>query len=83
MRYQEEVPSFKAGEKVLRGPSDCLLIESCEWLIEEKGIEKAIVEFCGLDLNEKDDRTVYELILGNYRELLESDVPVEVMKEKF
>lgn len=60
--------------------------ESCvkmHKIIEEKGIEKAIVEFCGLDLNEKDDRTIYDLILGNYRELLESDVPVEVMKEKF
>ena len=40
------------------------------------GIEKAIIHFCQLDLDKKDEKIIYDLILNAYRELDSKD-PLE------
>ena len=41
----------------------CILIEK---YINEKGIQKAIIHFCELNLKDENERIVYELVLNHY-----------------
>lgn len=66
----------------------CLAYGFCFWreedpdsvmlhqFIETNGIEKAIIHFCQLDLDKKDEKIIYDLILNAYRELDSKD-PLE------
>ena len=43
-------------------------------IIAELGIEKAIEKICQLDLSNANDKIIYDLILNNYREILDHEV---------
>ena len=40
-----------------------------EDFISKNGIEEAIKHYCELDINEKDDNTIYQLVLNHYKNI--------------
>ena len=42
-------------------------------MIAEQGIERTILHFCELDMDETDDRLLFDLLLGHYREIWEHE----------
>lgn len=53
-------------------PEDAAAVE-LQNFIKENGIEKAIEKYCGLNLNDKDENFVYQLILAHYYEIGDVD----------
>lgn len=48
-------------------------------IIDTQGIEKAIETICGLDLQKPDENQLYQLILAQYREILDHDVDPQTL----
>ncbi len=45
--------------------------------IKQNGIEKAVEKYCELDLSDRDENLLYQLIIGNYYEIIEKE-PMEL-----
>ncbi|MBR3295926.1 MAG: hypothetical protein IKI62_06740 [Clostridia bacterium] len=71
-----EMPFFLARAAAMGfyfiNPNDKSACELQEY-IKENGIEKAIEKYCELDLNDKAEYNLYQLILGHYIEISSND----------
>ena len=71
-----EIPFFLARSAAMGfyfvNPDDKSACEIQEY-IAENGIEKAIVKYCQLDLDDRAEYNLYQLILANYIDLSDKD----------